>query len=160
MIRLAADGRNWAHVLTGIGLLVLFMEPARAQSTGQPLTVDQVRACMCERQTIELLRQELADSQAAYDDRNHQIQRLSQQIDQMQATMDPSDASAQDQLNELMDLRARVEQQLNENALPRLQKSTRNFNNEVADYNGKCVNRPMYEADQTAARQNLVCPKP
>jgi hypothetical protein len=78
----------------------------------------------------------------------------------MQATMDPNDASAQDQLGELMDLRARVEQQLYENALPRLQKSTRDLNNEVADYNSKCVGRPIYDADQAAASKDLVCPKP
>jgi chromosome segregation ATPase len=160
MIRRGDNGGGLAYALLAAGLLVLSVDAARAQSTSQPLSVDQIRACMCERQTIELLRQRLADSQSAYDDRNRQIQHLSQQIDQMQATMDPADASAQDQLSELMDLRARVEQKLNEEDLPKLQRSTRAFNSEVADYNGKCVNRPMYEADQKQAMQNLVCPKP
>jgi uncharacterized protein YlxW (UPF0749 family) len=160
MSRLAVIGMNWAHALLTAGFLVLLAQPARAQSTGQALTVDQIRACMCEKATIINLRQGLVDSQAAYDDRNAQIQHLTQQIDQMQATMDPGDASAQDQLTELMDLRARVEQQLYENALPRLQKSTRDLNNEVADYNSKCVNRPIYDADQAAANKDLVCPSP
>jgi len=160
MSRLALNGRIAAYGLLALGLLVLFARPAVAQSSGQALTVDQVRACICEKETIGLLREKLADSQSAYEDRNAQIRHLTQQIDQMQATMDPADASAQDQLSELMDLRARVEQQLNENALPRLQQSTRDLNNEVADYNSKCANRPIYDADQAAANTNLVCPKP
>ena len=160
MIRLAVNGRAWPLGLLTFGLLVLHLAPVRAQSSGQPLTVDQIRACMCEKQTIGTLRQRLAETQAAYDDRNGQIQRLSQQIDQMQATMDPSDDMAQEQLDELIGLRARVEQKLYEDALPRLQKATVDFNNEVADYNGKCVNRPMFDTDVTAAKQNLVCPKP
>ena len=160
MNRMAVNGGNWAYAVLAAGLLALLAQPASAQSSGQALTVDQIRACMCEKATIANLRQGLVDSQAAYDERNVQIQHLTQQIDQMQATMDPADASAQDQLTELMDLRARVEQQLYENALPKLQKSTRDLNNEVADYNSKCVNRPIYDADQAAANQNLVCPGP
>lgn len=158
MSRLAVNGRSWG--LLAVGLLALFAQPARAQSQGPALTVDQIRACVCEKEMIGLLREKLADSQSAYEDRNAQIQHLTQQINQMQATADPADASAQDQLSELMNLRARVEQQLNETALPALQKSTRDFNNEVADYNSKCANRPMYDADQAAANTNLVCPKP
>jgi uncharacterized protein YlxW (UPF0749 family) len=160
MRRLAVKGRISAHGLLVAGLLALLTSPAAAQSTGQALTVDQIRACICEKEVIGLLREKLADSQSAYEDRNAQIRQLTQQIDKMQATADPADASAQDQLSELMDLRARVEQQLNDNALPRLQQSTRNLNNEVADYNSKCVGRPMYDADQAAANTNLVCPKP
>jgi uncharacterized protein YlxW (UPF0749 family) len=160
MSRLASNGRTWAYALLAVGLLVLLSQPARAQSEGPALTVDQIRACVCEKEMIGLLREKLADSQSAYEDRNTQIQHLTQQIDQMQSTADPADASAQDQLTELMDLRARVEQQLNENALPKLQQSTRDLNNEVADYNAKCANRPMYDADQAAANTNLVCPKP
>lgn len=160
MIRLAANSRAWACALLAFALMAVHAGPAIAQSTGQALTVDQIRACMCEEQTIARLRQGLAESQAAYDDRNGQIQRLTQKIDQMQATMDPNDVSAQDQLGELIDLRSRVEQQLNENALPRLQKSTRELNNKVADYNGKCANRPIYETDQTAANKDFACPKP
>jgi len=160
MMRLAVNARGWAHALLAFGLLVLLTQSARAQSTSPGLTVEEIRACMCEKQTVERLRQGLAESQAAYDDRNGQIQRLSQQIDQMQATMDPSDPSAQDQLSELMDLRARVEQQLYENALPRLQKSTRDLNSEVADYNARCTNRPIYDTDQAAANKDFSCPKP
>ena len=160
MSRRAVKGRTWAYTLLATGVLALFAQPARAQSEGPALTVDQIRACICEKETIGLLRGQLADSQSAYDDRNAQIRQLTQKIDQMQETADPADASAQDQLSELMDLRARVEQQLNENALPKLEQSTRDLNNEVADYNSKCANRPMYDADQAAAHTNLVCPKP
>jgi hypothetical protein len=160
MIRLALARRGCSFVLLGIGLLAALDGPAAAQSASQALTVDQIRACMCEEQTIGRLRQDLATSQAAYDDRNAQIQRLSQKIQMLQATMDPNDTSAQDQLGELIDLRARVEQQLYEQELPRLQKSTRALNGEVADYNGKCVGRPIYETDQAAANKDFSCPKP
>lgn len=160
MIRLRLDGAGRGVALLACGILVLVMQPARAQSSGQSLSVDQIRACMCEKDTLDRLRQGLVRKQAAYDDRNRQIQHLSQQIDQIQATMDPSDASAQDQVDELIALRARVEQKLIEEDLPNLQKATLDLNNEVADYNAKCANRPMFDTDVKAAKQDLVCPKP
>ena len=139
-------------LLSGIGFLV---SQAAAQ---QAMTVPELRACACEGQTLATLRQRNDAARALYDERTQREQRLTQQIDQLQATMTPGDLSAQDQLRELLDLRARVAQERRDNALPAWQQSTRRLNEVVADYNAKCANRPIYKTDDEEARKGLVCP--
>ncbi len=159
MVRFAASLACLNALVLSLGMIAAASTSAWAQSSTAALTVDQIRACMCEEQTIADLRQNLAQSQAKYDQSNAHIQKLTQQIQQLQTTMDPNDTMAQDQLRELIDLRARVEQDMYEQDLPRLQKATRDLNNEVADYNNRCAAHTIYELDQAAAAKNLVCPK-
>ena len=96
---------------------VLAPRPAAAQ---QALTVDQIRACLCEQQAMTVLRQRVDAAKATYDERTQREQRLTQQIDQMQASIGANDLSAQDQLRELLDLRGRVSRDRFQTALPGL----------------------------------------
>ena len=57
---------------------------------------------------MTVLRQRVDAAKATYDERTQREQHLSQQIEQMQASIGPNDLSAQDQLRELLDLRGRV----------------------------------------------------
>jgi hypothetical protein len=142
--------------LTLAGLLAL-SAPALAQSA-PALTVPQIRSCLCQEQRIESLRAVTASKDAAYRDRNNQVKDLTTQINQMTATMNSTDTLAQDQLSELIDLRARVQQQVRENALPALQQATNALNREVQSYNGACANRTIYDTDDVEAHKNLSCP--
>jgi len=137
--------------------LLVFSVQAFAQSA-PALTVPQIRACICQEKKIDSLRAVTASWDAAYRDRNNQVKDLTGQINQMTATMSPTDTLAQDQLSELIDLRARVQQQVRENALPALQQSTNALNIEVRSYNGACANRTIYDTDDVEAHKNLSCP--
>jgi hypothetical protein len=133
---------------------VLAPRPAAAQ---QALTVDQVRTCLCEQQAMTVLRQRVDAAKATYDDRTQREQHLTQQIDQMQSSLSPSDLSGQDQLRELLDLRGRVSRDRIQTALPAWQQATANLNAVVQDYNTNCL-KPMYKMDVEQAQANLVCP--
>jgi hypothetical protein len=133
---------------------VLAPRPAAAQ---QALTVDQVRACLCEQQAMTVLRQRYDTAKATYDERTQREEHLTQQIDQMQASIGPNDLSAQDQLRELLDLRGRVSRDRYQTALPAWQQATRDLDAVVADYNAKCLG-PIYTMDVKKAQANLVCP--
>ena len=146
----AAGGLLLAAAVTGWQA-----RPAVAQTA---LTVDQIRACLCEEQTLAKLRQSNDAAKAVYDDRSQHEQHLSQQIEQLRLSMDPNDLAAQDQLRELIDLRARAAQDVRETALPAWQAATRRLNAAVGDYNANCANRPIYKIDDAEARKNLVCP--
>jgi hypothetical protein len=128
--------------------------PAAAQ---QALTVDQIRACLCEQQAMTVLRQRVDAAKATYEERTQREQRLSQQIEQMQSSIGANDLSAQDQLRELLDLRGRVSRDRMQTALPGWQQATRNLDAVVQDYNAKCL-KPMYRMDEAQAQANLVCP--
>lgn len=142
-----------ALVLAGLSMAA----PAMAQTA---LTVPQIRACLCQEQKIAALRATTAGKDADYKDRTEQSKGLTTQINQMTATMNPTDTMAQDQLSELIDLRARVQQQIREKALPALQQATAALNLEVQSYNGTCANKTIYDTDDVEAHKNLVCPKP
>ena len=134
-------------------------QAARAQSA-PVLTVPEIRSCICQEQRISSLRNVTAQKDADYKSRQAQSKDLSTQIDKMRATMDPTDTMAQDQLSELIDLRARVQQQIRETALPALQQATNALNAQVQSYNAACANRTIYDSDDVTAHQNLVCPAP
>ena len=154
-------GQSWIRAGQRAGLalvsLLILAVPALAQSA-PALTVPQIRACICQEKKIESLRAVTATNDAAYRDRNNQVKDLTAQINQMTATMSPTDTLAQDQLSELIDLRARVQQQIRQNALPALQQSTNALNVEVQSYNGACANRTIYDTDDVEAHKNLNCP--
>jgi hypothetical protein len=158
---MSETGQSWVRVWqrTGLALasLLIFTIPALAQSAAA-LTVPQIRVCICQEQKIASLRAVTASKDAAYRDRNNQVKDLTTQINQMTATMNSTDTLAQDQLSELIDLRARVQQQVRENALPALQQATNALNREVQSYNAGCANRTIYDTDDVEAHKNLSCP--
>ncbi len=139
----------------------LWLCPHSAWAQSAPaLTVPEIRSCICQEQRISSLRGITAQKDADYKSRQAQSKDLTAQIDKMRATMNPEDTMAQDQLGELIDLRARVQQQIRENALPALQQATNALNAQVQSYNASCANRTIYDSDDVTARQNLVCPAP
>ncbi len=154
---MGATRRDRATVAMAVGALLCGAALAGPASAQQAMTVPEIRACTCEEQAMATLRQRNDAARAAYDERWQREQNLSRQISQLQATMDPHDLSAQDQLRELIDLRARVAQGRRD-ALPAWQAATTRLNAVVSDYNSKCVGRPMFKMDVEAANQNLVCP--
>lgn len=138
-----------------LGTTALYTGPLLAQNA---MSVPEIRACLCEEQAMETLRQRNAGAKAVYDERAAREQRLSDQIDSLRYSMNPNDLAAQDQLRELIDLRARVAQDRRDYALPAWQAATKRLSDMVADYNSKCAGRPIYKTDDEQARQNLICP--
>ena len=153
------SGKWWLAALV-LTVPSLDTDLALAQSAKPALTVPEIRACICQEQKIEAMRVTVADKDAAYKARNDQVKGLTAQINQMTASMNPTDTLAQDQLSELIDLRARVQQQIRESALPALQQVTTTLNIGVQSYNSVCADRTIYDTDDVEARKNLNCPKP
>jgi hypothetical protein len=133
---------------------LLLGRPAAAQ---EALTVDQIRACLCEDQAMTALRQRNDAAKARYDSLTQRENTLSQQIDQLQGTVTVNDLAAQDQLRELIDIRASISQDRMRNALPAWQAAARQLDAIVQDYNLKCT-KPMYKLDLERAQANLSCP--
>ena len=151
---------KWRLAVLVLAALFAIPQMAFSQSAKPALTVPEIRACLCQEQKIGMLRQITADKDAAYKARNDQVRGLTAQINQMTAAMNPTDTLAQDQLSELIDLRARVQQQIRESALPALQQATNALNLEVQSYNTICAARTIYDTDDVEAHKNLSCPKP
>lgn len=137
-----------------IGATVLFGQPAAAQ---EALTVDQIRACLCEDQAMTVLRQRNQAAKSRYDSLTQRENTLSQQIDQLQSNASSGDLAAQDQLRELIDIRTSISQDRMRNALPAWQAAAHQLDSVVQDYNLKCT-KPMYKMDLERAQANLSCP--
>ena len=137
-----------------ISATVLFGRPAAAQ---EALTVDQIRACLCENQAMTVLRQRNDAAKARFDSLTQRENTLSQQIDQLQSSASQGDVGAQDQLRELIDVRTSVSQDRMRNALPAWQAAAHQLDSIVQDYNLKCT-KPMFKMDLERAQANLSCP--
>jgi hypothetical protein len=152
--------REWWLAVLLLAILSLAANKALGQSAKPAMTVPEIRACICQEQKIGFLRAATADKDAAYHKRQDQVNGLTAQINQMTATMNPTDNLAQDQLSELIELRARVQRQIRDTTLPELQQSTNVLNLAVQSYNTICADRTIYDVDDVEARKNLTCPKP
>jgi len=150
------------RLLMAAGLLATGTLPAGHGALAQnaaPITLDQLRACLCTERAIDELRPESQSRQSSYDQHIEQDRNLTQQIDKLRATMHPDDMSAEDQLREMIDMRARLRGQIHDE-FPALVAVNKKLNAQVTAYNAQCTNRPIYRADEAAASQNLVCQKP
>jgi len=152
--------RGWWVAALLLAVPSLAANMAMGQSAKPAMTVPEIRACICQEQKIATLRAATADKDATYRKRQDQVNGLTAQINQMTATMNPTDNLAQDQLSELIELRARVQRQIRDTTLPELQRSTNVLNLAVQSYNTICADRTIYDVDDVEARKNLSCPKP
>jgi len=106
---------------------------------------------------MTVLRQRVDTAKATFDERTQREQRLSQQIEQLQASTAATDLATQDQIRDLLDLRGRVSRDRMQTALPAWQQAARNLDAVVRDYNANCL-KPMYRTDIEQAQANLMCP--
>ena len=148
---------GFAVAVPMVFLLAASMLAPRPAAAQQAMSADQVRVCLCEQQAMTVLRQRVDTAKATYDERTQREQRLSQQIEQLQASTAATDLATQDQIRDLLDLRGRVSRDRMQTALPGWQQAARNLDAVVQDYNANCL-RPMYKTDIDQAQANLVCP--
>jgi hypothetical protein len=152
-----AQRRLGRAVLPTAALLASWLLYPDALFAQQALTVDEVRACLCEDQLLSVLRQRNATAKARFDELTQRDNAMSQQIDQLQNSVIQGDLAAQDQLRELIDRRTQISQDRRV-ALSAWQAAAQNLNATVQDYNAKCTTRPMFQGDVDQAKQNLTCP--
>jgi hypothetical protein len=132
--------------------------PAAAQSSTPPLTVDEIRYCMCQEQMITTLRPELEARQAMRAERQQALDLLEDEIDVMQASMDPNDQSQQEQLKAKIYQANKLRDQIRREFGPVYVSTVRDFNAAVQGYNDGCANRRMITVDVAAATDGLSCP--
>src|SRR5262249_17233717 len=114
---------------------LLHPDPLAAQ---QALTLDQVRACLCEGQLLTVLRQRSDTARARFDELTQRDNAMSQQIDQMQNSIVRGDLAAQEQLRELTDRRTQISQERRV-ALAAWQAAVQKLNATVQNYNAICT---------------------
>jgi len=132
-------------------------EPAAAQSYTLPLTVDQIRYCTCLQDHIQSLRPEMETRQAMAQERQRALYMLEAEIDAMQATIDPNDQVAQDELKSKIYEANEIRDLLRRDLGPAEMASVRTFNLSVRKYNEICANRRMVNVDIKAAMDGLDC---
>jgi hypothetical protein len=136
-----------------------FLSPlaAQAQSSAPPLTVSELRYCLCQQQRIEAVRPELDTLRAMVIERQASLVAHETQIEQMQQTVSPDDWQGLDQIKRSIYEANMIRDLLRRDLTPNYLAVTRDFNVLVGDYNEYCSNRRMIARDVAEAENGLSC---
>ncbi|MEX2201748.1 MAG: hypothetical protein WD711_10170 [Dongiaceae bacterium] len=140
-------------------VLTAFSSPliAQAQSSAPPLTVSELRYCICQQQRIEAVRPELDTLRAMVNERQASLVAHEAQIAQLQQTVSPDDWQGQDQIKRSIYETNLIRDLLRRDLTPNYLAVTRSFNELVNGYNEYCANRRMVASDVAEANSDLRC---
>lgn len=130
---------------------------AAAQSSTPPLTVDEIRSCMCQEQFINQSRPGIEAGQAMQREQQGRLDLLEAEIDTMRISTDPNNVAQQEQLKAKIYQANQLRDQIRDQFGPEYIMSLREFNAAVRTYNDSCANHRMIQVDVTAAASNLAC---
>jgi hypothetical protein len=146
-------------VIAGALAVSAFSSPlvAQAQSIAPPLTVTELRYCICQQQRIEAVRPELDTLRAMVNERQASLVAHEAQIAQLQRTVSPDDWQGQDQIKRSIYESNLIRDLLRRDLTPNYLAVARDFNELVGGYNEYCSNRRMIARDVAAANEGLRC---
>jgi hypothetical protein len=133
---------------------------ARAQSATVPLSVPEIRQCLCMQPQLQPLQDAWLQKQRAYDEQQAQLATVDKEVIAQRQKLDPNDVVGQQVLKDLLSQQQGLRDAISTRALPEVNRAREAYNAAVAQYNGLCT-RPRYSADEAAARATpLACPAP
>jgi hypothetical protein len=130
---------------------------AEAQSSAPPLTVDEIRYCLCQQRRIEAVRPELDMLRAMVSERQSLLMQREAEIEEMRRYVSSYDIQGQDQIKRNIYEANMIRDVLRRDLMPNYLGVTQGFNELVSGYNQYCSNRRMIARDITAAETNLQC---
>jgi len=136
---------------------LLSAQPAPAQQA--PLTVQEIRACLCLQPQLQPLQDAWRARQQDYDEHQAQLATVDKEVVAQRQKLDPNDTVGQQVLKDLLAQQQELRDAISVQFLPAVNKARDAYNTAVAQYNGTCT-RPRYSGDETVARQNLICAAP
>jgi hypothetical protein len=131
---------------------------AAAQSSTPPLTVDQIRACMCQEQFLTQSRPQVEAGQAMRREQQGRLDLLEAEIGVLRGSMDPNNVAQQEQLKAKIYQSNQLRDQIRRQFGPDYMQLLREFNRVASSYNENCANHRMIRTDINAAASNLSCP--
>lgn len=133
---------------------------AQSAASGPALTVEELKACLCQEPQLDSARQEIATRRAMLDERQAQLNALEAQIADRRKTLDPNDVIGQELLKSTMAQAAALRDLIQSDTRLSLNQAVSDYNALAAKYTETCVNRPRYAYDVDMAKKDLVCPLP
>ncbi|HVJ43107.1 MAG TPA: hypothetical protein VM639_16510 [Dongiaceae bacterium] len=136
------------------------LQLAQAAGTGTPLTVTELRDCLCIEQQMSADHDDLALRQDLLNERQQELANIDQQVMEQRSNLSPQDTVGQQVLKDLMAQQQKLRTLVQNDLRPAYNTKVDEWNALVAKYNGQCVDRPRYTMDVKTAQQDLQCPKP
>ncbi|HVM85970.1 MAG TPA: hypothetical protein VMW18_18895 [Candidatus Binatia bacterium] len=157
MITTRRAGKIAAALTVPLVMGLLSAQPAPAQQA--PLSVQEIRGCLCLQPQLQPLQDAWRARQQDYDEHQAQLATIDKEVTAQRQKLDPNDVVGQQVLKDLLTQQQELRDGIGSQILPALNKARDAYNTAVAQYNGTCT-RPRYSGDETLARQNLVCTAP
>jgi hypothetical protein len=150
------------HLRTGLLLaqLALIAVPGLAfGQTAPTMPIEQVKDCLCQQQQLDAVSNRMSAASTAYAQRQQELQRVEQELAEVQRGATPGDPQAVAKAQDLVDRRNLLRSQLRDEYGP-YQSASQDYNQRAERYNATCTKMPMLSFDIAAAKENLSCPAP
>ena len=153
---------NMTYLRTGLFLaqLAIIAGPGLAfGQTAETMPIEQVKDCLCQQQQLEAVSNRLSAASTAYTQRQQELQRVEQDLAEVQRSATHGDQQAVAKAQDLVDRRNLLRSQLRDEYGP-YQSTGQDYNQRAERYNASCTKQPMLSFDIAAAKENLSCPAP
>jgi hypothetical protein len=127
--------------------------------TAETMPIDQVKDCLCQQQQLDAVSNRVSASSTAYTQRQQELQRVEQELAEVQRSATPGDAQAVAKAQDLIDRRNLLRSQLRDEYGP-YRSASEDYNQRAERYNASCTKLPMLSFDVAAAKENMSCPAP
>jgi hypothetical protein len=141
-------------------LLAAAISPAAAQNAGPAMTTAEIRACLCQKQSMER-QQDAVDTQGVLlEERQQELNSLDAEIKRQAAVLPGDDQVGQQVLQDLIHQQMALRTLIQLEIRPAQNRSLAALRQSVEAYNAQCTGRPRYALDVEQAETDLVCPAP
>ena len=127
--------------------------------TTETLPMEQVKDCLCQHQQLEVVSNHMSAASTAYTQRQQELQRVEQELAEVQRSATPGDQQAVAKAQDLIDRRNLLRGQLHDEDAS-YRSVVQDYNQRAEGYNARCTKLPMLAFDVTAAKESLSCPAP
>jgi hypothetical protein len=154
-----AEMTQWVRVIAlGWGLTAaLGPAAAKAQVAVVPESAE-ITACLCLQRSVSTLAAEMNAKKQALDMATRQLSDLDSQLARDRSTINVNDPDAVARYKALLERHDAAYRQSIGPVHAEAEQATARYNARVAEYNGRCANRPFNSAIVAQMQVSLVCP--
>lgn len=148
----------WAGAAAAVLLAPWAIAPASAQQVLH--APDQIRACLCEHQSVATLSDAVQQQSRIYDQRRQALQALDKEVTTRRPQVNVSNQSDVDAFKHLLDQRDAAADNFAGEVTQSYAEAVRRYNQAVATFNANCSGKAYDPQVLPQVQSNLSCPKP
>jgi hypothetical protein len=139
--------------------LIVGNAPAIGQMPPLPPEVAEIGACVCLRQTVDVIRGDMDGKQQALADVRARLEEATRRLEAERSRIDVNDSAAVARFRQQVEQRDALFKRSG-SAVSEAGVAVERYNTRVGQYNARCANRPLDPAIVARIQPTLSCPPP